>query len=204
MKERHDIRTDQITIRWIPGHKDVLGNEKADEEARKAGLAKANNSSPRKLPHFIRADPLPDSISALKQAHREKSAQRWLAQWTKSPRYQQMSKLDMDKPSNRFLKLISPLSKKQAAILTGLRTGHIALNKFLHIIRKTEEPSCPHCPDIPETIKHFLFDCPFYQRDRQTLRNTLGRKADNLPALVTMRCHPEVHRLHEPSQRHIR
>jgi hypothetical protein len=96
-----------------------------------------------------------------------------------------MSRFDMDKPSNAFLKLISPLSKKQASLLTGLRTGHIALNAHLNRIKRADAPECPHCPTELETVKHYLLDCPQYVCERQVLRNKLGREAGELHTLVT-------------------
>lgn len=96
-----------------------------------------------------------------------------------------MSRYNMDKPSNAFLKLISPLPKNQASLLTGLRTGHIALNAHLHRIKRADTAICPHCPTETETVKHFLLDCPHYARERQILRNTLGRDADEIPILLT-------------------
>jgi hypothetical protein len=73
VKAKHDLKTDNITVRWIPGHKDVEGNEKADEEARKVALSHMNNSSPQCLPRFIKSDPLSNSVSALKHAYKERS-----------------------------------------------------------------------------------------------------------------------------------
>jgi hypothetical protein len=90
----------------------------------------------------------------------------------------------MDKPSNAFLKLISPLSKKQASLLTGLRTGHIALNDHLNRIKRADSPMCPHCPTAIESVKHYILDCPHYARERQVLRNLLGRQAGEIPTLL--------------------
>lgn len=55
-----------ITLRWVPGHMDVAGNECADMEAKKAarGLTSPVNDLPKPLRH-----PLPTSSAAAKRAH---------------------------------------------------------------------------------------------------------------------------------------
>jgi hypothetical protein len=53
----------RIKFKWIAAHKDIKGNKKADEEAKKAA---ASHSSPTEhLPHILRS-PLPPSIGVTK------------------------------------------------------------------------------------------------------------------------------------------
>ncbi|KAJ7118522.1 hypothetical protein C8R43DRAFT_901311, partial [Mycena crocata] len=57
----------QLTIRWTPGHKDIKGNERADEEAKKA--AQDGTTRGVEVPAIFRHwDNIPRSRSALKQA----------------------------------------------------------------------------------------------------------------------------------------
>ncbi|KAI0046409.1 hypothetical protein FA95DRAFT_1454963, partial [Auriscalpium vulgare] len=53
-----------LTLRWVPGHEDLEGNELADVEAKAA--AAGASSARRRLPEILR-DGLPRSASAIRQ-----------------------------------------------------------------------------------------------------------------------------------------
>lgn len=68
--------------------------------------------------------------------------------------------------------------KSKAGLLFQLRSGHIALSKHLHRLKKSDTLNCLQCDrSAPETVHHFPFDCPRYARQRHKLRNKLGRQA---------------------------
>ena len=155
-----------LLICWTPGHSDIAGNEQADEEAKKA--AEEGSSTNNKLPKPLRG-PLPRSKSAACQAHHGKLKRVAAKQWRKSPRYQHIEHIDSSLPSKTFLKLIAPLPRNQAALLTQLRTGHVPLAKHLHCISKADSPICPCCREHEETVEHYLIHCPAHSTARQTL-----------------------------------
>jgi ribonuclease HI len=55
---------DQLRVKWISAHSDVIGNERADEEAKQA--AQGMSSPAHLLPPLLRCH-LPHSATALKQ-----------------------------------------------------------------------------------------------------------------------------------------
>ncbi|KNZ78856.1 hypothetical protein J132_09539 [Termitomyces sp. J132] len=84
------------------------------------------------------------------------------------------------------MQLVRDLRCKQSAILTQLRTSHIALNQYLFHIKQSETPVCPNCLGLMvETIHHFLFECLHYQQERHVhLRTKLRCKAESLQHLL--------------------
>ncbi|KAG1781298.1 hypothetical protein EV702DRAFT_1266217 [Suillus placidus] len=85
-RQRRDDSDFNITLRWIPGHEGVQGNEHADQEAKKAAEGQHQNSPNRELPKYLRDSRLLCSAAALKAAHKIKSKEHWKTIWEKSPR----------------------------------------------------------------------------------------------------------------------
>ncbi|EIW85807.1 hypothetical protein CONPUDRAFT_49054 [Coniophora puteana RWD-64-598 SS2] len=75
------------------------------------------------------------------------------------------------------MKLIQSFPRRKTAVLTQLRTRRLPLNQHLHRIGKRDDPHCEHCPDLDETVRHYLFSCPRWGRARQALMFSLGRDA---------------------------
>ena len=51
------------------------------------------------------------------------------------------------------------LSRKHLCIITGLLTGHVALNRNLTVMKIHTDPVCPKCGEEEETAYHFLGSC---------------------------------------------
>ncbi|KAG0727408.1 Craniofacial development protein 2 [Chionoecetes opilio] len=57
--------------------------------------------------------------------------------------------------------------------LTHLRLGHTTLTAHLHRLRLSPDPHCPWCMNVPETIEHFLLQCPRFHSHRVVLQSQL-------------------------------
>ncbi|KAF9234671.1 hypothetical protein BU15DRAFT_52337 [Melanogaster broomeanus] len=181
----HSRGKEDIVLRWISGHEGVIGNERADEEAKEAAKSPRNTSARMKLPLYLRNGTLLSSLSALKQAQKSQSAKRWAREWSLSPRHALATKYGADQPSNTFVKNVAHLTKRHISLLIWLRTGHVSLNQHLHRIKKMDTPNCPNCEDDrQEMIEHFLLMCPHYARERHALQTSLGRVAFSLPFIL--------------------
>jgi len=94
-------------------------------------------------------------------------------------------RIDPSAPSKKFMKAIGYLSKSKAGAMYQMRSGHIALNKHLHRIGRSDTPSCLQCNSgAQETVHHMLYECTRYNRERHVLRNKLGRDALSTPYLL--------------------
>jgi len=88
-------------------------------------------------------------------------------------------------PSNKYLKLITPLSRKLTSILSQLRMGYVPLAKHPHCISKADSPTCPACQQAKETTQHFLLHCPAHNAARQSLCNNMGGRSIDITKLLT-------------------
>ncbi|KAG2074577.1 hypothetical protein BDR04DRAFT_1007659, partial [Suillus decipiens] len=82
------------------------------------------------------------------------------------------------------IKFTPSFSKYLTGLVLSLCTHYIPLNQHLYCLTKVDTPDCPHCPQIEETVLHFLFECPQYQHERHVAACTLGSKSSSLSYLL--------------------
>jgi hypothetical protein len=172
---------------WVAAHEGVAGNERVDEEAKRA--AQGESSPPEDLPPILRKR-LPVSATAVKQEFGEKLKTRWMDMWKTSPRYARFQHIDANFPFKKFRKISEVLSRAQTSLLTQLRTGHIPLNSYLFRIKKSGTRRCELCwgigqLTITETVVHFLFECQAYTAERYDMDRALGRYSRDLRSILT-------------------
>lgn len=177
----------KFALTWVAAHKGVQGNEKVDEEAKKA--AEGDSSPLEDLPPILRRR-LPYSAAAVKQEHVETLKVKWKRAWEDSPRYARFQHVDPNFPFNKYRRISNLLSRSQASLLMQLRTGHVPLNSYLYRITKSNTRRCESCwrrrrQEVPEMVVHYLFECQEYAAERYDMDRALGRHSRDLQAIFT-------------------
>jgi ribonuclease HI len=150
-----------VIIQFIPGHKNLRGNEMADLAAKAAHnnclIVSANLSKEEKMREIV---------AALYKV--------WQTEWTNGMQVTGKGmKLANVRDKVGCWSWAFNQSRVIETVMAKLRLGHVGLNQHLHRFGMTDSDLC-RCGAI-ETITHFLIECPRYNRDRQQLLNKLRK-----------------------------
>ncbi len=153
--------TSNIHIEWVPGHKDIEGNEQADQAAKTAATS---STTPPKI--------------RMKAAHNRSiqtmTKTKWETEWkTGKENARRLRNMSQYPGTTTGLKLYGKLKRKQVVLLSRLRTGHCHLNQYLHRFNIIETPECK-CGGEKETVEHYLLNCELYDEERDVLRRRVG------------------------------
>ena len=145
--ELHRLGTDNtVLLRWIPAHKGHMGNEKADELAKKG--SDDNEAQSVTLP-------VPKAV--WKTALRQRSHRKMRGRMKDMPPHFRTVWRDS------YTKPLSSLGKNKLRAATQYLTGHCELNYHLNKYKpQSISKICPHCSMDDETMNHFIGQCPMW------------------------------------------
>lgn len=156
-----------VSLQWSPGHSEIPGNEQAHKLAQDATtVTPVHNEG---LPTY----PILQSV-ALDEGQRLYLAS--LPPWDKPPTGKYTHRIDKALPGKHTETLYKGRSKAEAGVLCQLRSGMCRLNSYLAKIGVAESDIC-ECGRESESVDHFLFRCPQWLEQRQSLFK-LARKAN--------------------------
>ena len=138
-----------IKIQWISGHKVIPGNELADRIANGAC-----NLTDESKPITLKS-----AISTIKRSFKD------------PPQDAQTAATYANMSTSRDEEAI--LSRKDATMIARLRSGDsLKLAAYRHLMNPAEDPTCRKCHEAPETLEHWLLECPGTLAARQEIFGT--------------------------------
>lgn len=164
--ERLGKGINRVKMIWIPSRDDdlTMGRE-AKRQAQKATRAEC---TPQSLPYQARSTRIRLEAGQLRQ------------QRTLPDRVGGYSKrIDRALPGKHTKTLYDALKRREADVLSQLRTGMARINSYLSKIGAAESDIC-ECGRAPETMEHFLFRCTRWDTERESMRQAGQSMMGNL------------------------
>lgn len=164
----------EITLRWIPAHVGVPGNEVADTLAKRAtGWRPKQDKGPPLDPNTVmKMTWLPQLISSCKRQINSFARNHWTNTWRNGNTgllYKKKWCSDtgngaiLDRHVNKLYKSFS--HKAEASVLIQMRTEKIGLYGYLNKINRAEGPWCG-CEQAYQTVRHIIEECECYDDTR--------------------------------------
>jgi ribonuclease HI len=184
VQERQD-KGRYVTVRWIPAHMGIPGNEAADQAAKEATGWRENGR--RQQP----ADPPPQLYplrTTLRRWCKTQTERAWISAWREEKKGRATYR-HTPTPTKKVLQLHERLSKRESALLVQLRTEKIGSNDFLFNrgVPIVASLGCS-CGERRQTVAHVLLRCSKYK----DLRNRIVANLSGRYCLRTILSMPQL------------
>ena len=160
-----------LTIIWIPSHRDIEGNERADL------LAKAGATTTG-LPTI---HPFPTKKS-IKLKNKRNISNKWAEDWRANllaKKYGRSTVAMIPKPDHLTHRIYHGLSPTAAQWIYWCRVNYSPLNYILAKRNPLKSPKCHHCPNDDETLDHYIYICPQYEEIRNRTIDVVRHRFNN-------------------------
>jgi hypothetical protein len=193
-----------VLLQWVPAHRGIEGNERADRLAKEAIEEESLCNLPNP-PNF----PNPPNYDISKaQRYQQRFAEptdKMVLRVTGKTFQSQLDKiwkevrtsrplgtqhigvytwqLDGALPGPHITAVYNALTAAEASILSQCRTGHSRLRSNLHRMKVSNTAGC-ECGATRETITHVIYECPLLQEDRQAAIEVIGHRWRDLSYIL--------------------
>lgn len=172
--QRARNKGNKVSINWVPGHMDVLGNEEADSLAKQAAESAPQENQTSLAMVRVKAR------SILKEEWLERLASYAEEARSRNPQsYACKYRWRVGKTLR-----IPPAEREPASAYYQLKLGHGYLKSYLHRFKKSTNDRCT-CVGAPaQTPRHLLLECSLYSEQRAAMLEKLRITRPNLADLL--------------------
>ena len=159
MRYRMKSYDHRITVQWVPGHRNIPGNDLADTVAKEAAELEGHPYAPTWF----------HSVKAKIKADRKDP----------QPEHERTRQVYSSYSAQEELKI---KTKRGQSLLAKIRSGHTVLfAAYRNKIDENEDPTCPLCHDAPQDLVHWMTSCAGTLQQRMALFGPEGyNKLDSL------------------------
>ena len=104
------------------------------------------------------------------------SMQTWYSSQFESSRFKLQASIHTEYKMSPYLDNMIDIESRN--IISRLRLDMNYLNECMFRQKRAASFYCPHCPNIRESVKHFITECPFYAVHRDILYDSLSNTFD--------------------------
>lgn len=156
----------EVTIRWVPSHSKIEGNELTDKAAKEAAAGGKTGNTQWSSLGYINRNITEARKSAVWSWHRAKNEERE----SRSRSYY------VPRLKHGIHPVLGQAPKKYAARFFQLKMGHAATGVFLERIGRRETAECWWCGRADQSVDHLYTKCRKWRRERRVLKKELRER----------------------------